>query len=120
MYTPEKGDIVVVDKANYFGKSIVKRVIATEGDKLFIDYNTGNVYVNGVLLQESYIKEKINPQASENIDITIKEGHVFVMGDNRNGSSDSRLAEVGQINEKNILGKAVFIISPFSKMGVLK
>lgn len=116
-YTPKKGDIVVIDKNNYFKKPLVKRVIATEGDTIKIDYTTGDVYVNGSLLNESYIKEKIATQPVENLEVTVQEGCVFVMGDNRNASSDSRVSQVGQIDTRNILGKAVFRIFPLSKIG---
>lgn len=119
-YKPEKGDIVVIDKHNTFEKPLIKRVIATEGDTIKIAYATGDVYINGVLQNENYIKEKINPQAGSDLEMTIKEGYVFVMGDNRNGSADSRQESVGQINEKNILGKAIFRIYPFSKIGKVK
>ena len=118
-YTPEKGDVVVIDKNNALGKPLIKRVIATEGDRIRIDYKTGDVYVNDVLLEEDYIYEKIDPENRNNIEMTIKEGYVFVMGDNRNNSTDSRDADVGLINTKNILGKAVLRIYPFSEIGAI-
>ncbi|MBQ9846041.1 MAG: signal peptidase I [Oscillospiraceae bacterium] len=118
-YTPEKGDIVVLDKNNELGKPLVKRVIATEGDTIRIDYTTGDVYVNGELLEESYILEKIEPVSINDIETTIKEGYVFVMGDNRNDSLDSRSQNIGQVNTKNILGKALFRIYPFDSIGGL-
>ena len=119
-YTPEKGDIVVLDKNNALGKPIIKRVIATEGDTIRIEYKTGDVYVNDELLIEEYILEKINPADKADLEMTIKEGYVFVMGDNRNDSTDSRSEVIGQVNTKNILGKAMFRIYPFDSIGGLE
>ncbi|MBR4035826.1 MAG: signal peptidase I [Oscillospiraceae bacterium] len=119
-YTPENGDIVVTDTHNGYKKPLIKRVIATGGDTIKIDYTTGDVYINGIILQEDYIYEKINPIPADNLEITVPEGFVFLMGDNRNHSFDSRAEEIGLINEKNLLGKAVFRISPLSKIGKVK
>ena len=119
-YTPEKGDIVVLDKNNALGKPLIKRVIATEGDTIRIEYKTGDVYVNDELLIEDYILEKINPTDKADLEMTIKEGYVFVMGDNRNDSTDSRSEVIGQVNTKNILGKAMFRIYPFNSIGGLE
>lgn len=120
LYTPDKGDVVVVDKNTNYGKPLIKRVIATEGDKIFIDYSTGDVYVNDEKLSEEYIYEKIAVQEKENINMVVPKGYVFVMGDNRNDSLDSRDPAIGLVNEKNILGKALLQIYPLSDIGVVK
>jgi len=120
LYSPEKGDIVVTDTKNYFGQPLIKRVIATEGDTVAIDYNTGDVYVNGQILQEDYIKEKIMATGGGIYQITLAEDQLFLMGDNRNASSDSRIQEIGPVSEKDILGKAVFRIAPLSRIGKVK
>lgn len=120
-YTPEKGDVVVVDKNNVLGKPIIKRVIAVAGDTVKYECATGFVYVNGEKITEDYINHdnSINPYTTD-IETTVKDGYVFVMGDNRHNSNDSRNSEIGQINVKNILGKAVLRIYPFNAIGVIK
>ena len=117
LFNAEKGDIVVTDSNNGYGKPLIKRVIAIGGDEIKIDYSTGEVYVNGNQLVEGYIYEKIAPIPADNIEMKVPEGYVFLMGDNRNHSFDSRAEEIGVINENNLLGKAVFRISPLSKIG---
>jgi len=118
----ETGDIVVVTQPTSIGHPIIKRVIATEGETIDIDFLTGNVYVDGILIEEVYIKEPTTaiPNNCVEFPFTVSEGHVFVMGDNRNNSTDSRDADVGEIDERYILGKAFFRIFPFNTAGFIE
>lgn len=123
-YTPQQGDIVVLNKttvSHLDGVAIVKRVIAVGGQTVDIDYATSSVYVDGELLDEPYIKEpmfdRLGAQGSTHIEVP--EGSIFVMGDNRNDSDDSRDDRIGTIDEDYVLGKAFFSIFPFSKFGPL-
>ncbi len=118
-YTPEKGDIVVIDQNTIFEKPIIKRVIAVGGDTIQIDYATGDVYVNEVLLNEPYIYEKIYPSDKNNIELVVPDGHVFVMGDNRNNSDDSRLPQLGTVSHNLILGEVLLRIYPFESFGMV-
>ena len=125
-YTPEQGDIVVLTKdfSHYTDQPIVKRVIAVGGQTVRIDYEESKVYVDGVALDEPYINESImirpGPGSALSIEeLTVPEGSVFVLGDNRNDSSDSRHVELGAIDERYILGKAVMILLPFRDLGLL-
>ena len=120
MYSAEKGDIVVTDVNNGYGNPLIKRVIATGGDTIKIDFENGEVYLNGNLLNEEYIYEPMNSSPMDTLEITVPHGYVFLMGDNRNNSYDSRSEKIGVINEKDILGKAIFRISPVSKIGKVK
>lgn len=115
-YTPECGDVVVISHGQNLNKPIIKRVIATEGQSLSIDFSTGNVVVDGAVLDEPYIKDLTVKQGDAEIPEVIPEDMVFVMGDNRNHSTDSRFTAVGLINENDIVGKAQFIIYPFDRM----
>ncbi len=116
-YTPTRGDIVVVDQGNS-KQPLIKRVIALAGDTISIDENTGEVYLNGEVLVEPYVSA---PTAMELMvgEITVPEGCVFVMGDNRapGHSLDSRT--FGCIEEDRLIGKAVFRLSPLERMGGL-
>lgn len=120
MYTPKYGDIVVISHGEKYDDPIIKRVIATEGQALSINYTTGEVSVDGVILDEPYIKGKtIKLRHPLDIPDRIPKGYVFVMGDNREGSLDSRSTEIGLIPVENIIGKAEWRIFPFNTIGYL-
>lgn len=114
-YTPECGDVVVISHGQNLNKPIIKRVIATEGQSLSIDFNTGDVVVDGAVLDEPYIKDLTVKQGDAEIPEVIPEGMVFVMGDNRNHSTDSRFTAVGMIAEEDIIGEAQYIVYPFDR-----
>ena len=110
---PEKGDIIIASKQSYNqGEPIVKRVIATEGQKVDIDFEAGIVYVNDVALEENYTYTMTNVEEGMAFPLIVSEGCVFAMGDNRNRSRDSRYPDIGLIDKREILGKAVFLIYP--------
>ena len=108
---------MVISRAQHFEEPIIKRVIATEGQTLKIDFNTGDVYVDGVLLDEPYIKTPTTDNEGGEIPEVIPEGYVFVMGDNRGNSLDSRSEQIGLIDKRNIIGKAQYIVFPFDRIG---
>ena len=119
-YTPERGDIVVLNSTG-LNETIIKRVIAVEGDTISIDFSTGTVTLNGEVLKEDYIREATLLREGRDIEnLTIGEGQVFVMGDNRNHSTDSRSASVGVVDNDDILGKAIFRVYPLDNMGAVK
>lgn len=110
---PAYGDIVVVSKDSHkSGEPIIKRVIATEGQWVDINFETGVVYVNGNALDEPYTKTPTNLYEGIDFPIMVEDGCVFVMGDNRNESKDSRNPEIGQVDKREILGKAIFLFLP--------
>ncbi len=119
-YEPERGDVVIVDSYTAYGKPLVKRVIAKGGDTISIDYETGTVTVNGEVLQEDYIAAPTYLGYDVEFPYTVPEGAVFVMGDNRNASLDSRSSYIGCIDERDILGKVLICFLPFSDFGVVK
>ena len=126
---PKQGDIIVASKDSFKdGEPIIKRIIATEGQQVDIDFNKGIVYVDGVALDEPYTRTGTNMQEGVYFPLTVEEGCVLVMGDNRNESKDSRNPEIGMIDEREILGKAIFLLFPgvsddqsrhFNRIGVL-
>ena len=118
-YEPQRGDVVIVDSYTSYGP-LVKRVIAKGGDTVSIDYATGTVAVNGEVLQEDYIAEPTYLGYDVTFPYTVPEGTVFVMGDNRNQSLDSRSTYVGCIDERDILGRVLLCFMPFTDFGVVK
>ena len=113
--TVNRGDIVVVTQPNTINEPLIKRVIAVGGDTLDINFADGTVSVNGELLNEPYIAEKTYRMFDVAFPITIPKGKVFVMGDNRNNSLDSRSSTVGFIDERYILGVAEFRFFPIGE-----
>ena len=101
-----RGDIVVVTKPWERDIPIIKRVIALPGDTIDIDFDRGEVFINGELQNEPYIAEPTHLQYNANLPLTVLEGYLFVMGDNRNDSLDSRSSKVGLIENRYVLGRA--------------
>lgn len=127
---PQRGDIIVASKASFDdGECIVKRVIATGGQKVDIDFKAGIVYVDDVALTEEYTFTPTTMEEGVAFPLVVEEGKVFVLGDNRNSSKDSRNPEIGLIDERQILGKAIYLMMPgthkgehkadYSRIGVL-
>ena len=126
----EYGNIVIARKESFDEKPIVKRVIATEGQTVDIDFSLGRVYVDGALLEEDYINDLTYREEGLSFPLTVPEGCVFLMGDNRNHSNDSRDSNLGPVDTRLIIGKAVWLVFPgpdylteqrdFSRIGLLK
>lgn len=112
---PEQGDIIVSTQPNAFGKAVIKRVIATENQTVDIDFATGDVFVDGVLLNEPYINNPTINSEGVQFPLTVPPNHVFVMGDNRQGSTDSRSEKIGFIQEEYIFGVAKLKILNYNK-----
>ncbi len=121
----EQGDVVVL--VNVLEEPIIKRVIATENQEVDIDFETGTVYVDGQALDESQfgLENGITTETSTMLEktefpTTVPEGHIFVLGDNRPVSEDSRYTAVGMVSVENVLGKAEFRLFPFDRFGTVE
>lgn len=120
-YTPKQGDIVVFQSPDSSVEGgIVKRVIATEGQVVDIDFDMWRVFVDGVELDEPYMNYLDGYRMREydvQFPITVPEGHIFVMGDNRNHSNDSRDSDIGFVDTRFIFGRVLFRVTPLEKFG---
>ena len=117
---PEHGDIVVISKKSFDnGSPIVKRVIATEGQTVDIDFENAVVYVDGIALEEPYINSPTTFNEGTVFPLTVAEDCIFVLGDNRGVSRDSRDPVIGQVDKREVLGKAIFLMIPGTSHGDL-
>ncbi|MDR0858751.1 MAG: signal peptidase I [Oscillospiraceae bacterium] len=118
LFEPSPGDIVVLTNKEFMTKPIVKRVIAVGGDTVDIDYDAGFVIINGTPIEEPYINERMSPRLSGvEFPLTVPEDYIFVMGDNRNNSSDGRV--FGPVDKREVLGKVYVVAWPFANWKVV-
>lgn len=108
----KQGDIVVVREESFHGEPIIKRVIATGGQTVEIDFETGLVTVDGMILNEPYIRELTTQDEGTVFPYTVPAGKLFLMGDNRSNSDDSRNSRLGAVSEEKLIGRAVFLLFP--------
>lgn len=134
-YTPTQGDVVVLRKDGTFdNEALVKRIIATGGQTVYIDYDANTITVDGQVLDESYLNYEydsaygsdcmadltyLDPQYV-NREFTVPDGCIFVCGDNRNHSSDSHSAELGMVDARYVIGEVLLVFLPFSHFGLIK
>lgn len=117
--SPKQGDIVVLTKNSFLSSSIVKRVIAVGGQEININFDTHQVFVDGIELDEPYINEPTETEGTMEFPQTVPEGYIFVMGDNRNHSTDSRYTQLGMVDERYVIGKVIFRLFPFDRLGTV-
>ena len=125
-----QGDIVIARKDTFSNDPIVKRVIAVGGQTVDIDFRAGIVYVDGTALEEDYINDLTYTEEGMSFPLTVPEGSVFLMGDNRNMSTDSREPRIGTVDTRYLIGRAFFLAFPgesantqkrdFGRIGFLK
>lgn len=119
-HDPQQGDIVVISKESFDnGSPIVKRVIATEGQTVDIDFENGIVYVDNIALEEDYIHNLTQNSEGTQFPLVVEEDCIFVLGDNRSVSMDSRSPAIGQIDKREVLGKAIYLLFPGTSHGQL-
>jgi signal peptidase I len=118
-FEPNRGDIVVVTQPNDVHEPLIKRIIAVGGETIDINFVTNEVKINDEVIDEPYIAEATQRSFDLKFPITIPEGFVFVMGDNRNNSKDSRDSGIGLIDERYILGKTEFRLFPFGSFKII-
>ena len=120
-YTPKQGDIVVLRKESFSEDNIIKRVIATENQTVKIDFETGEVFVDGEKLDERYVHLEMLPMRALDFQhmidkelggVLVPENSIFVMGDNRNGSQDSRDESIGCVDNRYVMGRLLLLIYP--------
>lgn len=126
-YSPKQGDVVVLRKPGFPAPPhetapIVKRVIAVGGQHVRVDYDAGAVYVDGVPLNEPYIAEAMTPTSGDMsvLDVMVPEGSIYVLGDNRNNSSDSRHVALSTVDTRYVLGRALWVVFPLSSFGAIQ
>ncbi len=115
----QSGDVVVFTVPSS-SENYIKRVIATEGQTIDIDFGTGAVFVDGIMQEEPYIAELTHVQGDTELPATVPEGHIFVMGDNRNYSKDSRFADVGMVDTRLVQGKTYLRFFPVESFGTVE
>ena len=115
-YEPQRLDVVAVFEVNILHKPLIKRVIGIAGDKIVVNAEDGKVYVNDVALDDSFTLEPNTELGTVRYPVIVPEGTIFVMGDNRNNSRDSRFSEIGMIQLNAVIGKVLWRFYPFNAM----
>ena len=134
-YSPEQGDVIVLRKDGTFDdRALVKRVIAVGGQTVYIDYDANTITVDGMIIEEPYLNREYDRDYGDDVmsddryeldpayigqEFTVPDGCVFVCGDNRNHSSDSRSVELGMVDERYVIGEVMIVFFPFSHIGVI-